>query len=183
VTAWYHATYYGRLPNIAKNGLSPRFGGSGAIGQAGHRGHSKGKIFFTNEDGALDWFYKAEYIADVQLGPYQNNVPVLLRFYDDALPSDPVVDPAGEYPAWFVDDPIEAAFIKVFDGNEWIPVEDWVQVDPTLALSLPNPPEPDDYDSEEEFLQAWASFDDEDDEFREYGGFLNTSPLFPKELL
>lgn len=175
---YYHVTYYSRLPSIAEKGLLTSAGGSGAIGQGGHQGHSTGRVFLATEFSAKDWFDTAEMIADVQWGARIGTVPVLIRVSE--LELDLRKDPAGEYEAFFVESSIEPQFLEVFNGEEWVPIEDWTEIDPTKGLEDAVEPDPDDYDSEEEYLVALDRYEDDDE--REYEGFLLESPLFPQEL-
>ena len=138
----YHVTYAANLPGIAKRGLEPsgrsNYGG-------GYDGHSKGRIFLTEEDGIDYWYQRminlAEHNSDNPLEDLL--VPVVLaidtedaQFYPDELPieEDTVGTRDALAQAWFTREPIDTSCIYLWNGEELVDPSDGVDIE--LALHI-----------------------------------------------
>ena len=168
----YHVTYSGRLESIADRGL--RSGQARSIGSAGYDGHAKRGIFLTDADGVFFWHSKAEEFADYHSENVLEDelVPVVLRVDLDGVEGELEDDELGSKDAGYRDayiakGSIAPEFLEVFDGREWLPIEEWDQVNPSLAVVVEIEVEEDD-DGEEE---QWTSV-----------RFKDCSPLLAPEL-
>lgn len=137
----YHVTYAANLPGIAAHGLIP---GERSNYSGGYDGHSKGRIFLTEEDGVRYWYQRmvdlAEHNSDNPLEDLL--VPIVLAvdtedpsFYPDGLPieEDKVGTRDALAQAWFTRTPVDTSAIYLWDGEEWVDPSDGV--DPELALT------------------------------------------------
>ena len=150
----YHVTYYGRLPDIAEEGLAA--GRARSIGAAAYDAHARGRLFLTEPEGVKFWHGRAEAFAEHESDqPHEDGlVPVVLRVHEDCFePEELEVDDLGTRdalaPAWAIrGEPFPADCLDVYAGPErgWVPVEDYGVVDPLSAFDVqPNP----DFDSDE----------------------------------
>lgn len=173
----YHVTYYGRLGSIAERGLVP--GRARAIGGPAYDAHAKGRIFLTEVDGVFFWHARAEEHAEHQSDDVLEDelIPVVLRVDLDFLEEDLIEDPLGtrdaNHDAWLTSEAIDPDYIEVYDGDEWILVEDWRDIDPEIAIDT-EIQEVDDEDEEDED-------DGYGDEPVELHSFKVDSPLLPPE--
>ena len=126
----YHATFLGRLPGIQAEGLVP--GGRSQFGSA-YATHSAGRVFLTDAEGVSFWLSKMEEIAsnstDFDDESWTQWMPVLIAV--DILGDDmPVfVDPlgtrdAGGALAVYVEEPLSPDLLSVWDGVQFIQLED-----------------------------------------------------------
>lgn len=164
----YHVTYYGKLPSIAERGLVPSgSAGLGSILQQGYDYHSRGKVFLTELGGVFFWHGRLEAGAENESdNPYEDGLtPVVLRI--DIDNSDFSVDPDelgtrdAVRDAFYTTETIGPEDIEVYNGSEWVPIEDWDTIDPEGAYEFEDDP-----DSDEPLAH-----------FREY----YDDPLFPPE--
>lgn len=161
----YHVTTYRRLEDIAEDGL--RRGRARAIGAPSYDANAARGIFLTEAEGVFFWHARAEDHAEHGSDDLLEDgvVPIVLRVDVDDLPDEELEpDEPGSHDAradaWISQGPIEPDTIEAFDGQGWVPVSDWEQIDPSLGV--------------EEI--------DEDDEGEPIWGFPNRSELFPPEL-
>jgi hypothetical protein len=139
----YHVTYYRDLGSIESDGLSP--GGGGAMGRGGYSGHSRGRLFMTEEAGLPFWYGRMEEHAnDLSDDPLEEGyVPVVLRFPE---PEETESDEPGTRDAmaesFYSEEGVGPDDIEIFDGNSWIPLADWEGMDPSAAF------ETDEFDGE-----------------------------------
>lgn len=160
----YHVTTYRRLESIAEEGL--RRGHARAIG-ASYDAHANRGIFLTEPDGIFFWFHRAENHAEHGSDDVLEDgvVPVVLRvdiedLPDEELQSDELGTKDAHHDAWISEGPIDPEDIEVFDGEDWIPITDWEDLDPELGVEQV----------------------DQDDEDLPIYGFPKESGLFPKSL-
>ncbi len=126
----YHATHLGKLDGIAQNGLQPSEGSQFSVG---YDFHSRGRVFVTNYDGLSYWFNKMQRIAEYNSefkdeDEVKEWTPIALRismdntipYYDDKLGNR---DNLGGS-AYYTTQTIDPEEIEVWDGAEWVPVED-----------------------------------------------------------
>ena len=126
----YHATHLGKLDGIAQNGLQPS---KGSQFSGGYDAHSRGRVFVTDYDGLPYWFNKmqgiAEYNSDFKdEDDVKEWTPIALRistdntipYYDDAAGNRD--NRMGS--AYYTTQTIDPEEIEVWDGAEWVPVED-----------------------------------------------------------
>jgi len=156
----YHVTYAANLPSIAKHGLVP---GERSNYSGGYEGHSKGRIFLTEEDGVSYWYQRmidlAEHNSDNPLEDLL--VPVVLaidtedlQFYPDELPieEDKVGTRDALAQAWFTREPIDTSGIYLWNGEEWVDPSEGADLE--LALDIE---ERYDEDDDEEWIETeWA---------------------------
>jgi len=139
----YHVTYYKDLGSIEDSGLSP--GGGGAMGRGGYSGHSRGRLFMTEEAGLPFWYGRMEEHAnDLSDDPLEDGyVPVVLRFPE---PEETEVDEPGTQDAraesFYSEEGVDPDDIEIWDGSSWIPLSGWEGVDPSQAFEV------DEYDGE-----------------------------------
>jgi hypothetical protein len=159
----YHVTYYKNLSNISKNGLVP---GSGQLlGHGGNKGRSIGKIFLTDKQGITHWYSKIADMAEYQSDNLLEDevVPVVLRIIksnDDI--EDLSAEQAGLHNEYQRSEIIEPEDIEVFDGKNWIPIENYESIDIEQALT-----------------KEKADEDDLDKEFYYYFKYINQNKLVP----
>lgn len=126
----YHATHLGKAESIAVQGLQPsrgsQFGG-------GYAAHSRGRVFLTDFDGLGYWLEKMENIAEVNSDFCEEDdvadwMPVALR-----ISTNPDVDYFEDKPgnrdnklgrAYYVEGGIPADTIEIWDGSDWVLLED-----------------------------------------------------------
>jgi len=146
----YHVTYYGKLSHIAERGLVPSgSAGLGAQIQQGYDYHSRGKTFLTTLDGVFFWHSRFEESATASSdNPLEDGLtPVVLRI--DTYASDFAVDPDelgtrdALADAYFTTETIEPDAIDVWNGREWVLVEDADTVDPARAYNFEDDPDSD----------------------------------------
>jgi hypothetical protein len=130
----YHATFLGRLDQIAQGGLR-RSGGSSQF-NGGYSAHSKGRVFLTEWRGVSFWMNKMEDIANHNTDwddPESATgwMPVTLRVdmteLADRLGDDEVGTQDARSKAWYIEEDIPADLIEAWNGSRWVPVK---SVDP-----------------------------------------------------
>ncbi len=163
---YFHATYTGRLEGIARHGLV--VGAPRSIGAASYDAHAGQGVFVSGPAGVPYWYEKAQAFANDRSDDIVDDglVPVVLRIYFDAdeLEDDEVANDESVHADAFISPAaVAAAELEVWDGEEWIAIEYWEDIDPELGAE-------------------WEDDDDDDD-----GGYwtLPTSPALlpqPSEL-
>jgi len=140
----YTVTYASRLPSIASDGLLPS--APQAIGRGGYRGHSTGRIFFTDADGLAFWHSRAEEHAEHSENEdirEDGLVPVVLRIESESI-TDPKIDEPGvssaTHEAWFSKSPVAPEEIEIWTGVSWSPIDDF-GIDPDDALDVEADPD------------------------------------------
>jgi len=130
----YHVTYFNRLGGISEAGLRP--GMARSIGAGGYDAHSKKGVFLTEDDGVSFWFNRAEQFAEHNSdNPLEDGlVPVVLKidpaaFLEDDLFDDELGSKDAVAGAYIIPDGIDADYIDVWDGTNWIPVDEWDSID------------------------------------------------------
>lgn len=178
----YHVTMAARLPGIAEHGLRP--GMARSIGTSSYDGHRKGGIFFTEWDGVAFWANRAELFAenesDDPLG--DELVPVVLR-----VASDDVWDLCEEDEVGTKDSGWNQAFkcktsvppegIELYDGEEWVPVEDYGTLELEEAFNWEEDPDAGCDDEEEDPEECYG----DDEESEGYFIFKMHNPFIPEE--
>lgn len=158
----YHVTTWRRLQAIAEDGLA--LGRGRAIGASAYDSHAQKGIFLTDGEGVFFWHGKAEDHAEHGSDDLLEDgaVPVVLRVMAEDINGKLIVDEIGtndaRHEAWISERPIAAVLLEVFDGSDWIAVEDWESVDPGLGVE---------------------EFEEDDETFYQ---FPHESGLFPPEL-
>ena len=133
----YHVTYYKDLGSIEEAGLDP--GGGGAMGRGGYSGHSRGRLFMTEESGLFFWFGRMEeHASDLSDDPLEDGyVPVVLRFPE---PEETETDEPGTRDAtaesFYSEEGVGPEEIEVWDGSSWAPLSDWESVDPSGSFDM-----------------------------------------------
>jgi len=160
----YHITYYKYLEGIASSGLQPGSGGS--IGQgAGNNHHSKGKVFLTEKEGGISFWYStalkwADHNSDDVLE--DELIPIVLRvarpFDAYELAEDPIGTRDSSYDAYTTKDSIKPSDLELWDGTAWVSLDQGV--DPEIAIEV------------EEY--------EEDGETHQYNYIKSDNPLEPK---
>jgi hypothetical protein len=146
-TALYHVTTADRLPEIAKRGLVPtatkRQWWSGRLQR-----HSATLLFLIDADvrseeeqwwrTPIDFWYAivADHAYDQQRDSDGNGfMPVVLRVWVGAkhpIEEDPIEEEVG---GLMTHVGIRPQCIDVWDGVQWLRIEDWELVDPDIGLS------------------------------------------------
>jgi hypothetical protein len=124
----YHATHLRNLESIVAQGLRPSSGSS--FGQ-GYSGHSRGRVFLSDRQGAPYWMSKMEQIANYSSDFEDEDMdwqPVLLRVdLEAATGGDVQDDKEGQRDsgsdAFFVEDVIGPQHVHVWTGQRWELVE------------------------------------------------------------
>lgn len=163
----YHVTTYRRLESIAERGL--RRGHARAIGAPALDGHAARGIFLTEPEGVFFWHARAEQHAEHGTDDLLEDgvVPIVLRVDARNLPDEELEEDeegtrdSGGHEAWISDGPIEPEDIEAFDGERWIPIADWEDIDPELGVEV---------------------VDQDEDDGEPIYGFPDRSKLFPPEL-
>ena len=135
----YHITFHGRLRGIADVGLRP---GRGSTFGGGYAGHARGWTFLCDEDAVSGWFGKLRDIAESESDdPVEEGwVPVVIRLdndgeylevEDDELGNRDVIGGAS----YKTKEIVPPGDLEVWDGEEWIPLEEWESVDPELGVT------------------------------------------------
>jgi len=131
----YHVTFYNNLSSIDETGLS--VGSGQGIGGGGNASYSGSGVFVTDAGGVPYWFSKGEDWGDARLVDDQQTYheglfPVVLRFVmdidetlEDERGSSDSLSQAGIY-----EGVIPPEDIEVFNGQGWVPIEDWGTIDP-----------------------------------------------------
>lgn len=162
----YHVTYRARLEGISKHGLTP--GHPRAIGTSVYDSHRKGRVFLSEGDGIRFWFGRAEDFAnhatDTPLEDLLVPVVLYVTDVDEALlfPDEIGTKDSGYNEAFAYAGTVSAEDLLVWDGQDWIPVGDWQDIDPEASF---------DQDQDE----------DEDGEIVEFHTFKLDNPLLPPE--
>ena len=121
----YHVTYLNRIPSIAEHGLVPN--APPTMQGAWLQRYSRGKVFLTEAKGVPWWIYHLEEHAGASTDtPEEGWAPVVLRCWDDRVMS---LDPEGTRDArwnnaWFTTEPIRPEWFELWDGFEWVELED-----------------------------------------------------------
>lgn len=120
----YHVAPLKDLQSIVDEGLQP--GRGGKFGMSYGR-HSRGKIFFTCARGARFWWDRIAAALEQQTdNPQDGWIPVMLRM--DADEEDFAVDVPGttdaKAPAVYDDSAVPPEFLEVWDGSEWVPLDE-----------------------------------------------------------
>lgn len=136
----YHVTYLNRLDGISGAGLRSGMGRS--IGAPAYDAHAAKGVFLAEEDGVHFWFNRAEDFATHNSdNPLEDGlVPVVLRvnpqgFSEDELADDELGSKDAMSDA-YIHPGIDPEHIDVWDGNSWIPVDDWDSIDPEQAFEM-----------------------------------------------
>lgn len=133
----YHVTYFANLDGIAEQGLVAGAGHS--IGGDGLAAHKAGRLFLTETEGIGFWMGRAEEWAEHNSdNPVEDwLVPVVLRVKapaDDDLEDDEIgTRDAGGRSAYHTEAAIDPDHVQVFDGEHWIPIYDFEDIDITAA--------------------------------------------------
>jgi len=136
----YHVTYYRNLDGISEEGLLGDVGGG--VGQgAGYSEHSKQGVFTTTWDGLLFWYSRSEDWGQNELvGDEQEfftgTFPVVLAVRTnvfEGLKRDEIGTRDAFADAWIVDD-VDPEEVFVWNGERWVPLEDWDTIDPEKAF-------------------------------------------------
>lgn len=159
---FYHVTTYDRLAGIAEHGLVP--GSAAGIGGAAYDANRKGYVFLTECDDVFSWHSLAEQWSEYQSEtPCEDDlVPMVLRvaIEADELEPDDVAQAELRWGSYKFKGEIEPEYLEVFDGEEFIPIEDYDSIDP---------------------MDACEWIDDDDFEEGGYYAFRQTSPFLPPE--
>ena len=139
VDAFYHVTFYNRLPSIARNGIRPHSRES--IGGAGLGEYKRGRIFITSPEGVSFWFERADSWAydssDDQLGegwfPVVLRLPVPESFMDDCH-IDRIGTREARAEAWACEATIPPEGIEIFFDGTWWPLRYLSEVDPEAGF-------------------------------------------------
>lgn len=125
----YHVTYAVALPDIEETGL--RSAAGPGIGGAGY--DKLQGVFFTEPEGVSFWYSKAEQWAEHRSDDLLEDelVPLVIRADTDDLEilyedTEGTRD-AGGATAWVTEN-VEPEAIEVWDGEEWVPLEDFGEV-------------------------------------------------------
>jgi hypothetical protein len=162
VDPFFHVTYSGRLQSIARRGLV--IGAARSIGAAAYDQHAQRGVFVSGPDGVPYWYEKAQAFSHDGSDDAVTDgmIPVVLRIYFDEgaeLVDDDIANAESVHAdAWISPEPIEAGEIEFWDGEEWIAIDYWEDLDPELGAE-------------------WEDDDDSDD-----GGFWglpDAPPLLP----
>jgi 8-oxo-dGTP pyrophosphatase MutT (NUDIX family) len=131
----YHITFLGRLASIAEEGLVR---GAGDTFQS-YAGYARGWIFLTDEDALRGWFHKLHAIAESESdNPLEDGwIPVVLRVQQDV---DAEEDPEGsrdvpEGASYRTREAIEPDALEVWNGHDWVPLDEWESIDPELGVT------------------------------------------------
>lgn len=156
----YHVTYFNRLEGIASAGLRPRMARS--IGAASYDAHASKGVFLTEADGVSFWYSRAEAFAEHNSdNPMEDGlVPVVLQidpagFTMEELSDDELGSRDAFAGAYIHPTGIEAEHIDVWDGEGWILVEDWQEIDVEQAFDRE---ESEDEYNEDGELEVWHTF-------------------------
>jgi hypothetical protein len=135
----FHVTYSRFLGGIARHGLVPGRGRS--IGGASYDAHRRGAIFLTSADGIGFWAEKAEQWAEQgSENAYEDGlVPVVLRVNidpDELCEIDELGTADAKADAYRCETEVEPEYLEVWDGDDWLPIEDYNDVDTRLAFDF-----------------------------------------------
>lgn len=130
----YHVTFEGRLSRIADEGLLP--GQRHALGSSTPRAHMHGVIFLTGPDGVPFWYHIAEQWAHNEADdPVSEGwIPVVLRVTACHCEEDDLGTRDSGHSAFKCAEAIPPRWIELWDGEEWLPIEEYESLDPTLAV-------------------------------------------------
>lgn len=162
LTPFFHATYVGRLEGISLHGLV--LGAPRSIGGAAYDAHAASGVFVTSHAGVPYWYEKAQAFANDQSDDVVADglVPVMLRVWldEDDLAEDEVANFESVHAYAFIsEDAIDSDDIEVWDGEAWIEIDYWEDVDPERGVD-------------------WE--EDEDVEEGGYWLFTTSPPLLPE---
>ena len=123
----YHTTFLQNLGGIASEGLQP----STRAQFGGYARHSLGRVFVSDFDGVSLWASRMESVGmgesdlrtDADVADW---MPIVLRIGDSvAFEFDPLGHcDSGWCGPWYVENRIGPEHIEVWDGREWVMVED-----------------------------------------------------------
>lgn len=137
----YHVTYYNRLPNIAQSGL--RVGMDRSIGGPSLDTHSTQGTFLSEDDGISFWYSRAEEFAEHKSDNFfeEGLIPVVLRINSGGFDEDDLIEdkPGSDDSlsgAYIYPKTIKPNFIDVWDGNSWISVLNYDQIDIEQAIEI-----------------------------------------------
>jgi len=116
----YHVTFLHALESIQSRGLRP---GSGQTFGGGYGGHSRGRVFFTEDDGVNFWFDRYEMNApNMTDTPEEGWVPVVLRVASSKI-HPAMIDEAGtrdaSAQAFYIEKGVASNDLEVYDGRSW----------------------------------------------------------------
>ncbi len=155
--ALFHVTYANRIGDIAEQGLQPW----GAPAFVAEQAYSAGKVFLTERDGISFWYERlVQYAEHVHLLDRQSAVetgfvPVVLSVSAEEVPPlhedargtrDALAD------AYYVTAGILPESLELWDGAEWIPIEDVETLDLDQAVEI----EEEEEDGEVWLIHHWA---------------------------
>lgn len=126
-TPWgYHITPMRNLPSIRESGLDPARGGQN---MQNYRWNTGGKIFISGPTAISHWHHIVEQHDLHSNEPSRWSVPVVLRFPMAFLEEEPAWDEGVKHDSsgddsWVTDSDIPPEYIDVWDGEQWIPLED-----------------------------------------------------------
>lgn len=140
----YHVTFFKNIENISINGL---IGGSGQLlGHGGNTGRSFGKIFLTDYNGVSHWYSKIEDMAEYHSDNILEDeaVPVVLRtlkFDEDEEDSSAEGFGYSNQSEFVRTEVISPEELEIWDGNQWLPIDEYESVDIEKALIKEQIPE------------------------------------------
>ena len=166
---WYHVTYLHAVPSIQEEGLLPQRGGSFAR-FGGFAGHSKGGVFFTEWSGVPYWHGRLE---AVQSDQSDNSVedgwtPVVLAVdfdntsFDVSYEEDVQGSRESHARAIKVKTPIPAEDLWVWDGTEWVTLEEFdpeAAQETAMEAATIEEVEADEESDEEDYTVVWPGED------------------------
>jgi hypothetical protein len=121
----YHVAPATRLAAIAKEGLKP--GGASTVGRGGVAGHSKGRLFLTEDDGVRFWKGKVE---DHLFDQFDDPPPAVVIKADKrgTLLKDPVGTQDAKAQAFFTGDTIPPERLQVKgDDGAWLALQEYLR--------------------------------------------------------
>jgi hypothetical protein len=146
---YYHVTYFANLDSIAEEGITP--GNAPAIGTSQYDEHRKGNIFLTTAPGVIFWQSKSEEWAYSTSDDWYEEglIPVVLRIpaseeLNEELEEDEPGTRDAAADAWVLKGSIDPEDIEVYYDGEWLPIEDWDEIDIDSTVDFVEDSEEDD---------------------------------------
>jgi hypothetical protein len=132
----YHVTFYRSLDAIEQEGLVPQ--ASGAVGRGGgYAAHSQDRTFLSDCEGVDFWYNRSEdHAFSMADDPIEDGyTPIVLRVEvsEDDLFDDELGAEDSRHEAWFTTEDIEPEDIEVWDGNSWLPIDEWSTIEVGMA--------------------------------------------------